>query len=85
VYRGLGEKRKVEVDSFLLTLQANDRLLLCSDGLWEMVRDPEIAKILQQQDWHPAQKSKALIRSALNGGGLDNISAIVAHVIPITL
>ena len=85
VYRGLGDKCNVEVDSFSLPLLAHDRLLLCSDGLWEMVRDPEIARILQQQDWNPAQKSKALIQSALNGGGLDNISAIVAHITPITL
>jgi len=85
VYRGLGDKRNVEVDSFMLPLLADDRLLLCSDGLWEMVRNPEIAGILKQQDWHPAQMSKALIHSALNGGGLDNISAIVAHVTPITL
>ena len=84
VYRGLGEKRKVEVDSFLLTLQANDRLLLCSDGLWEMVRDPEIEKILRCAEWNPFQTSKALVRAALKGGGLDNISAIVAHVVPIT-
>ncbi len=84
VYRGLGEKRKVEVDSFMLTLQANDRLLLCSDGLWEMVRDPEIEKILKCVEWSPFQASKALVRAALKGGGLDNISAIVAHVVPIT-
>jgi serine/threonine protein phosphatase PrpC len=84
VYRGLGEKRKVEVDSFLLTLQANDRLLLCSDGLWEMVRDPEIEKILRCAEWSPFQASKALVRAALKGGGLDNISAIVAHVVPVT-
>ncbi len=85
VYRGLGDKRNVEVDSFMLTLQTGDRLLLCSDGLWEMVRDPEIARILQHLEWNPAQTSSALIQSALNGGGLDNISAIVAQVIPITL
>ncbi len=85
VYRGLGDKRNVEVDSFMLTLQAGDRLLLCSDGLWEMVRDPEIARILQHHEWNPAQTSNALIQSALNGGGLDNISAIVAQVVPITL
>ncbi|MHB8598121.1 MAG: PP2C family protein-serine/threonine phosphatase [Ktedonobacteraceae bacterium] len=84
VYRGLGDKRNVEVDSFMLTLQSGDRLLLCSDGLWEMVRDPEIARILQHREWNPAQTSNALIQSALNGGGLDNISAIVAQVMPIT-
>ncbi|MGH2481567.1 MAG: PP2C family protein-serine/threonine phosphatase, partial [Ktedonobacteraceae bacterium] len=66
VYRGLGDKRNVEVDSFMLTLQTGDRLLLCSDGLWEMVRDPEIARILQHLEWNPMQTSNALIQSALN-------------------
>ena len=84
VYRGLGDKRNVEVDSFMLTLQAHDRLLLCSDGLWEMVRDPEIERILRQTEWSPFQTSNALIRAAIKGGGLDNISAIVAHAVPIT-
>ena len=84
VYRGLGDKQRVEVDSFRLTLQPGDRLLLCSDGLWEMVRDPEIEHILRHATWTPSQVSNALVRAALNGGGLDNISAIVAHVTPIT-
>ncbi len=85
IYRGLGDKRDVEVDSFMLTVQAGDRLLLCSDGLWEMVRDPEIERTLQHSEWNPAQTSKALIQSALHAGGLDNISAIVARVTPVTL
>ena len=85
IYRGLGDKRDVEVDSFMLTVQAGDSLLLCSDGLWEMVRDPEIERTLQHSEWNPMQTSKALIQSALHAGGLDNISAIVARVTPVTL
>jgi serine/threonine protein phosphatase PrpC len=84
IYRGLGDKAGVEVDWFTVPLQMNDRLLLCSDGLWEMVRNPEIEWILKQPDSDSTQKSKSLVKAALKGGGLDNISAIVVRVTPVT-
>ena len=85
VYRALGERNGVEVDWFTVSLQPRDRLLLCSDGVWEMVRDPDIAKILKQAGWSAFQNCKALVRAALQAGGLDNISAIVVHVAPQTV
>ena len=57
--RFLGEKASVEVDVFTMPLQVGDKLLLCSDGLWEMMRDP-VAK--------PSPAVKALIQAALEGG-----------------
>lgn len=51
-----------------------DQLLLCSDGLTDMVCESEIAKILRENRDHPAD---ALVAAALDGGGRDNISAIV--------
>jgi serine/threonine protein phosphatase PrpC len=85
LYRGLGEKSGLEVDWFSVSLEVHDRLLLCSDGLWEMVRDAEIEKILQSMGCNPVQASKALIRAALKGGGVDNISSIVVYMAPITV
>jgi serine/threonine protein phosphatase PrpC len=49
------------------------------------VRDPEIEKILKLHVCNPSQASKALVRAALKGGGLDNISAIVVHLAPMTV
>ena len=80
VYRALGEGSGVAVDWFTVSLQPGDRLLLCSDGLWEMVRNPDITRILKQSDLNAAQSCKALVQAALQGGGLDNISSIVVHV-----
>jgi serine/threonine protein phosphatase PrpC len=79
IYRCVGSDENVDVDDFVVDLCRGDILLLCSDGLWEMVRDPAIARILQQyQD--PTRASAALIDAALRGGGVDNVSAIVARM-----
>ncbi len=80
IYRCLGEKLSVEVDTSMVPLAAGDMLLLCSDGLWEMVRDPQIAAILASPTGDPSHTADAFIQAALAGGGEDNISALVARV-----
>jgi len=80
IYRCLGEKATVEVDTCAVPLAAGDILLLCSDGLWEMVRDRQIADVLTSPMPNPSRTAHALIQAALEGGGVDNVSAIVAKV-----
>ena len=80
IYRSLGEKTTVEVDVDALPLAAGDLLLLCSDGLWEMVRDQQIAAILTTPMPHPTETAYDLVQAALAGGGEDNVSVIVAQV-----
>jgi len=80
IYRFLGEKSTVEVDAYTVPLAAGDILLLCSDGLWEMVRDRQIAAILTTPMPDPSRKAHAFIQAALAGGGVDNISVIVVQV-----
>jgi serine/threonine protein phosphatase PrpC len=77
IYRSLGEKASVEVDSFVVQLQSGDKLLLCSDGLWDMVRDPKIEGVLKNSVPDPNMTADALIKAALEGGGEDNVSVIV--------
>jgi serine/threonine protein phosphatase PrpC len=79
IYRSLGSKSMIQVDTFIEQLQPGDTLLLCSDGLWEMVRDPSILQILQHGT-DPSPMGQALIEAALEGGGADNISVIVVQV-----
>ena len=80
VYRCLGERATVEVDTFVVTLQAGDLLLLCSDGLWEMVRDEKMSEIISSALPHAAQISATLVQAALSEGGADNVSVITVYV-----
>ncbi len=77
IYRSLGEKAVVDVDSFKVSLKPGDKLLLCSDGLWDMVRDPEIQRLISVPASSPSKTGQELIQAALDGGGEDNVSVIV--------
>jgi len=80
IYRSLGAGHKnVEVDIFHETLQAGDKLLLCSDGLWEMVHHKDLLTILSENT-SPQTICDKLIERANESGGEDNITAIVVHV-----
>jgi protein phosphatase len=72
-----GSAEHVEVDVDLLALEHGDRLLLCSDGLTDCVDDETIAAALGAGQ--PANEvCERLVRLALDGGGRDNITVIVA-------
>lgn len=77
LYRNIGDKPTVEVDLFTVPLLYGDKLLLCSDGLWEMVQEPDIQHIMGMASDEPSRTVDALIQAALKGGGRDNVSAIV--------
>jgi len=76
IFRTLGDKLALDVDIFERSLSNGDRLLLCSDGLWEMVLDNEIERILTQAS-NPAAACDRLIEAANQAGGQDNIGVVV--------
>ncbi len=80
IYRCLGEHSSVQTDLFQETLTVGDALLLCSDGLWEMVRDPALEKIMHTSASRPSHASTTLLEAALEAGGSDNVSVIVVSV-----
>src|SRR5215469_2053975 len=76
IYRSLGYRETVEVDWFVTDFCPQDRLVLCSDGLWEMVRNVYLERILRSCKL-PTEASSRLVQAALRAGGADNISVIV--------
>jgi len=80
IYRSLGAGHaNVDIDMFHEDLQPGDVLLLCCDGLWEMVRPEELTEILASEP-DPAKACARLIAAANGHGGEDNITAIVVRV-----
>ncbi len=75
--RYLGIKESIDVDVRPPeTLQLGDTLLLCSDGLTDLVSDAELEQILQES---PQQAAPHLIHLALQRGGYDNVTALVVQ------
>jgi protein phosphatase len=80
IYRSLGAGHKtIEVDVFHQALRPGDTLLLCSDGLWEMVHYDDLLKELSEKT-SPQKICNKLIDLANANGGEDNISAVVIHI-----
>lgn len=78
ITRALGNQEEVTVDTWTFALKDGDRLLLCSDGVWEMIHDPgEIAASLANEKLQEAVDQ--LIDAANKYGGLDNIGVVVAE------
>jgi len=73
-----GDRPELKVEVHKLGLEAGDRILLCSDGLTEMVTEAVIAEGLAQQ-LDPEAAAQNLIRQALEAGGKDNVTIIVAR------
>jgi protein phosphatase len=60
-----------------LRVANGDRLLLCTDGLNDSVPDPRIAELLARHP-DPEEACRALVEAALEGGGRDNITVVLA-------
>jgi PPM family protein phosphatase len=73
----LGSGREVAPDfpEHPITLEDADHLVLCTDGLWSLVTDREIAAAVRANS--PADSCRALIQMALDRGGPDNITALI--------
>ncbi|MCM1241867.1 MAG: SpoIIE family protein phosphatase, partial [Roseburia sp.] len=76
ITRAIGARDSVEADFFNLELREGDTILLCSDGLTNMVKDEEIQQILKNGK-SLKERAEALVQAANNNGGKDNISVII--------
>jgi protein phosphatase len=79
ITRSIGTDPTVDVDVYPVELNVGDRLLLCSDGLTDMVHPEEIAATLRRED-DPTRASAALVDAANQAGGVDNITVVIVAV-----
>jgi PPM family protein phosphatase len=75
---GSGRDISPHVPEHPVALEEGDILLLCTDGLWGLVGDPDLARVVQSNP--PAEACQQLVTMALEHGGPDNITVLVLRV-----
>lgn len=82
ITRAIGAKDEVEPEFFTEELEPEDIILMCSDGLSNMLEDKEIEKIVQNEELaEMKEKAEALINAANNNGGKDNIAVVLVKIL----
>ena len=76
ITRAIGARDTIEIDFFHEELKSGDIVLMCSDGLTNMLEDEEIGRILKSQGTIE-ERAEELIEAANQNGGRDNIAVIV--------
>src|SRR5215204_2488779 len=80
ITRALGADEEVDVDTTVLPIEAGDRVMLCSDGLSDMVSETRISEIQGEFPDDPEGAARHLLAAALDAGGNDNITVVVIDV-----
>ena len=76
ITRAVGAVEEIEIDFFETELEPGDRILLCSDGLTNMVEDDEINRIIKERR-DISGAAEELVQTANQNGGRDNITVIL--------
>ena len=76
ITRAVGAKNEVQVDIYVLELKPGDLILMCSDGLSNMLEDEEMRMIIKRQR-DIIEMAEQLVKAANDNGGKDNISVIL--------
>jgi serine/threonine protein phosphatase PrpC len=79
ILRNVGDKAQIGVDLYQQMLEPGQSILLCSDGLWEMMQDEDIRRIVNQNP-NPQEACRELIQLANQNGGDDNITCILVRL-----
>ncbi len=80
ITRAIGVEESVTPDFFEIDLSPGDILLLCSDGLTNMVDEEKISDILKKKEISLEERAKMLVELANEKGGKDNISTILIEI-----
>lgn len=79
LYRAIGQSDTLDVDAMTRRLPPRARLLLCSDGLWNLVPEDMILETIRRFS-NPQEACTRLIRAANDRGGSDNITAVIIQI-----
>ena len=76
ITRAVGGGEEVEADFFEVELKKDDHILICTDGLTNMVEDEEICSIILR-DASIEERAGLLVKTANDNGGKDNITVMI--------
>ena len=79
ITRALGAERTVDIDFFDLKMEPDSTILMCSDGLSNMVEDSKIEEIILDKTEELPRKGEELLEEANRNGGKDNIAVILVE------
>jgi len=79
ITRAIGANENVEPDFFEVNLEEGDTVLMCSDGLTNMLEDETIERIIRENE-NPEEAAETLVKCANQNGGKDNIAIIIIKV-----
>jgi len=80
ITRALGANETAQPDFFEVELEEEDIVLMCSDGLTNMLNDETIERIIRENADDPKIAAENLVRQANKNGGKDNIAVIIVKV-----
>ena len=80
ITRALGTNETVQPDFFEVELAEDDIVLMCSDGLTNMLNDETIEQIIKENADDPKIAAETLVKQANENGGKDNITVIIVKV-----
>ena len=81
ITRAVGTESAIEVDVFTVPAELGDLVLLCSDGLTDMLTKDEIAETILGAERDPDGAAAALVAAANSNGGEDNITVVLFELV----
>jgi PPM family protein phosphatase len=76
LYRAIGQSDNIEVDTLSRRLASNSYVMICTDGLWDVVSNHQIREIITTLQ-NPQQSAQKLVELAITQGSTDNVSSII--------
>ena len=77
--KALGAEETIQIDADEDVLLDHDWLLLCTDGLSNMIEEDEITRIIRSSESNPQRACEKLVEVANRNGGTDNITVVLVH------